>query len=357
MEKKITQNSVGKRLWLNTLLATSILGLGISATPIAAHAEDINNTVQITSPDTYKTKDTNLNATVTNNDDGSQIIKIELPANKVKGNDQKLNFVATDIDADSDGSQEHQTVDSGKIQRKNDNISFKVNLSSTALSNKTLMTDPLKITLLNSKGETIVTIEGITLEELQDMAKNNANDTSNMIAAASSSNSTATTSDKTDSSSNASSSAVSSENKANNLSTAPNMNPNGSTEASLANNTVTSTTSQASSAAIPATASSSAASIANMNPNGNSSANSASSSSAETNGSSSPTNSSSNPNSASSANASSASSSPASENSQSKADQALPQTGNKDQFYLTVAGVVILAGAIGAYVGLKTRKK
>ena len=316
MKKKITQNSVGKRLWLNTLLATSILGLGISATPIAAHAEDINNTVQITSPDTYKTNDTNLNATVTNNDDGSQIIKIELPANKVKGNDQKLNFVATDIDADSDGSQEHQTVDSGKIQRKNDNISFKVNLSSTALSNKTLMTDPLKITLLNSKGETIATIEGITLEELQDMAKNNASNTSNMIAAASSSNSTATTSDKTDSSSNASSSAVSSENKANNLSTAP-----------------------------------------NMNPNGNSSANSASSSSAETSGSSSPTNSSSNPNSASSANASSASSSPASENSQSKADQALPQTGNKDQFYLTVAGVVILAGAIGAYVGLKTRKK
>ncbi|MCC4466042.1 LPXTG cell wall anchor domain-containing protein [Limosilactobacillus reuteri] len=354
MEKKITQNSVGKHLWLNTLLATSILGLGISATPIAAHAEDINNTVQITSPDTYKTKDTNLNATVTNNDDGSQTIKIELPANKVKGNDQKLNFVATDIDADSDGSQEHQTVDSGKIQRKNDNISFKVNLSSTALSNKTLMTDPLKITLLNSKGETIATIEGITLEELQDMAKNNASDTSSMIAAASSSNLTATTSDKTDSSSNASSSAVSSENKANNLSTAPNMNPNGSTEASLANNTVTSTTSQASSAATPATASSSAASIANMR---NSSANSVSSSSAETSGSSSPANSSSNPNSASSANASSASSSPASENSQSKADQALPQTGNTNQFYLTIAGVVILAGAIGAYVGLKTRKK
>ena len=350
MEKKITQNSVGKRLWLNTLLATSILGLGISATPIAAHAEDINNTVQITSPDTYKTKNTNLNARVTNNDDGSQTIKVELPANKVKENDQKLNFVATDIDADGDGSQEHQTVDSGKIQRKNDNISFKVNLSSTALSNKTLMTDPLKITLLNSKGETIATIEGITLGELQDMAKNNASDTS-------SSNSTATTSDKTDSSSNASSSTASSENKANNLSAASNMNPNGSTEASLANNTVTSTTSQASSAATPATASSSAASIANMNPNGNSSANSASSSSAETNGSSSPTNSSSNPNSASSANASSASSSPASENSQSKADQALPQTGNKDQFYLTVAGVVILAGAIGAYVGLKTRKK
>lgn len=347
MKKKITQNSVGKRLWLNTLLATSILGLGISATPIAAHAEDINNTVQITSPDTYKTKDTNLNATVTNNDDGSQTIKVELPANRVKGNDQKLNFVATDSDADSDGSQEHQTVDSGKIQRKNDNISFKVNLSSTALSNKTLMTDPLKITLLNSKGETIATIEGITLGELQDMAKNNASDTSSIITAASSSNSTATTSDKTDSSSNASSSVASSENKANNLRAASNMNPNGSTEASLANNTVTSTTSQASSAA----------SIANMNPNGNSSANSASSSSAETNGSSSPTNSSSNPNSASSANASSASSSPASENSQSKADQALPQTGNKDQFYLTVAGVVILAGAIGAYVGLKTRKK
>lgn len=347
MKKKITQNSVGKRLWLNTLLATSILGLGISATPIAAHAEDINNTVQITSPDTYKTKDTNLNATVTNNDDGSQTIKVELPANRVKGNDQKLNFVATDSDADSDGSQEHQTVDSGKIQRKNDNISFKVNLSSTALSNKTLMTDPLKITLLNSKGETIATIEGITLGELQDMAKNNASDTSSIITAASSSNSTATTSAKTDSSSNASSSVASSENKANNLRAASNMNPNGSTEASLANNTVTSTTSQASSAV----------SIANMNPNGNSSANSASSSSAETNGSSSPTNSSSNPNSASSANASSASSSPASENSQSKADQALPQTGNKDQFYLTVAGVVILAGAIGAYVGLKTRKK
>lgn len=347
MEKKITQNSVGKRLWLNTLLATSILGLGISATPIAAHAEDINNTVQITSPDTYKTKDTNLNATVTNNDDGSQTIKIELPANKVKGNDQKLNFVATDIDADSDGSQEHQTVDSGKIQRKNDNISFKVNLSSTALSNKTLMTDPLKITLLNFKGETIATIEGITLGELQDMAKNTASDTS-------SSNSTATTSDKTDSSSNASSSTASSENKANNLSAASNMNPNGSTEASLANNTVTSTPSQASSAATPT---SSTASMANMNPNGNSSANSASSSSAETSGSSSPANSSSNSNSASSANASSASSSPASENSQSKADQALPQTGNTNQFYLTIAGVVILAGAIGAYVGLKTRKK
>lgn len=347
MEKKITQNSVGKRLWLNTLLATSILGLGISATPIAAHAEDINNTVQITSPDTYKTKNTNLNARVTNNDDGSQTIKVELPANKVKGNDQKLNFVATDIDADSDGSQEHQTVDSGKIQRKNDNISFKVNLSSTALSNKTLMTDPLKITLLNSKGETIATIEGITLGELQDMAKNNASDTS-------SSNSTATTSDKTDSSSNASSSTASSENKANNLSAASNMNPNGSTEASLANNTVTSTPSQASSAATPT---SSTASMANMNPNGNSSANSASSSSAETSGSSSPANSSSNPNSASSANASSASSSPASENSQSKADQALPQTGNRNQFYLTIAGVVILAGAIGAYVGLKTRKK
>lgn len=347
MEKKITQNSVGKRLWLNTLLATSILGLGISATPIAAHAEDINNTVQITSPDTYKTKDTNLNATVTNNDDGSQTIKIELPANKVKGNDQKLNFVATDIDADSDGSQEHQTVDSGKIQRKNDNISFKVNLSSTALSNKTLMTDPLKITLLNFKGETIATIEGITLGELQDMAKNNVSDTS-------SSNSTATTSDKTDSSSNASSSTASSENKANNLSAASNMNPNGSTEASLANNTVTSTPSQASSAATPT---SSTASMANMNPNGNSSANSASSSSAETSGSSSPANSSSNSNSASSANASSASSSPASENSQSKADQALPQTGNTNQFYLTIAGVVILAGAIGAYVGLKTRKK
>lgn len=347
MKKKITQNSVGKRLWLNTLLATSILGLGISATPIAAHAEDINNTVQITSPDTYKTKDTNLNATVTNNDDGSQTIKIELPANKVKGNDQKLNFVATDIDADSDGSQEHQTVDSGKIQRKNDNISFKVNLSSTALSNKTLMTDPLKITLLNFKGETIATIEGITLGELQDMAKNNVSDTS-------SSNSTATTSDKTDSSSNASSSTASSENKANNLSAASNMNPNGSTEASLANNTVTSTPSQASSAATPT---SSTASMANMNPNGNSSANSASSSSAETSGSSSPANSSSNSNSASSANASSASSSPASENSQSKADQALPQTGNTNQFYLTIAGVVILAGAIGAYVGLKTRKK
>lgn len=347
MEKKITQNSVGKRLWLNTLLATSILGLGISATPIAVHAEDINNTVQITSPDTYKTKNTNLNARVTNNDDGSQTIKVELPANKVKGNDQKLNFVATDIDADSDGSQEHQTVDSGKIQRKNDNISFKVNLSSTALSNKTLMTDPLKITLLNSKGETIATIEGITLGELQDMAKNNASDTS-------SSNSTATTSDKTDSSSNASSSTASSENKANNLSAVSNMNPNGSTEASLANNTVTSTPSQASSAATPT---SSTASMANMNPNGNSSANSASSSSAETSGSSSPANSSSNPNSASSANTSSASSSPASENSQSKADQALPQTGNTNQFYLTIAGVVILAGAIGAYVGLKTRKK
>ena len=346
MEKKITQNSVGKRLWLNTLLATSILGLGISATPIAVHAEDINNTVQITSPDTYKTKNTNLNARVTNNDDGSQTIKVELPANKVKGNDQKLNFVATDIDADSDGSQEHKTVDSGKIQRKNDNISFKVNLSSTALSNKTLMTDPLKITLLNSKGETIATIEGITLGELQDMAKNNASDTS-------SSNSTAT-SDKTDSSSNASSSTASSENKANNLSAASNMNPNGSTEASLANNTVTSTPSQASSAATPT---SSTASMANMNPNGNSSANSASSSSAETSGSSSPANSSSNPNSASSANTSSASSSPASENSQSKADQALPQTGNTNQFYLTIAGVVILAGAIGAYVGLKTRKK
>lgn len=343
MKKKITQNSVGKRLWLNTLLATSILGLGISATPIAAHAEDINNTVQITSPDTYKTKDTNLNTTVTNNDDGSQTIKVELPANKVKGNDQKLNFVATDIDADSDGSQEHQTVDSGKIQRKNDNISFKVNLSSTALSNKTLMTDPLKITLLNSKGETIATIEGITLGELQDMSKNNASDTS-------SSNSTATTSDKTDSSSNASSSTASSENKANNLSAVSNMNPNGSTEASLANNTP----SQASSAATPT---SSTASMANMNPNGNSSANSASSFSAETSGSSSPANSSSNPNSASSANTSSASSSPASENSQSKADQALPQTGNTNQFYLTIAGVVILAGAIGAYVGLKTRKK
>ncbi len=343
MKKKITQNSVGKRLWLNTLLATSILGLGISATPIAAHAEDINNTVQITSPDTYKTKDTNLNTTVTNNDDGSQTIKVELPANKVKGNDQKLNFVATDIDADSDGSQEHQTVDSGKIQRKNDNISFKVNLSSTALSNKTLMTDPLKITLLNSKGETIATIEGITLGELQDMSKNNASDTS-------SSNSTATTSDKTDSSSNASSSTASSENKANNLSAAPNMNPNGSTEASLANNTP----SQASSAATPTRTSSSAAAVTSMNPNGNSSANSASSSTTETSGSSSPANSSSNTSSASSANTSS---SPASENSQSKADQALPQTGNTNQFYLTIAGVVILAGAIGAYVGLKTRKK
>lgn len=347
MKKKITQNSVGKRLWLNTLLATSILGLGISATPIAAHAEDINNTVQITSPDTYKTKDTNLNTTVTNNDDGSQTIKVELPANKVKGNDQKLNFVATDIDADSDGSQEHQTVDSGKIQRKNDNISFKVNLSSTALSNKTLMTDPLKITLLNSKGETIATIEGITLGELQDMAKNTASDTS-------SSNSTATTSDKTDSSSNASSSTASSENKANNLSAASNMNPNGSTEASLANNTVTSTPSQASSAATPTRTSSSAAAVTSMNPNGNSSANSASSSTTETSGSSSPANSSSNTSSASSANTSS---SPASENSQSKADQALPQTGNTNQFYLTIAGVVILAGAIGAYVGLKTRKK
>lgn len=347
MKKKITQNSVGKRLWLNTLLATSILGLGISATPIAAHAEDINNTVQITSPDTYKTKDTNLNTTVTNNDDGSQTIKVELPANKVKGNDQKLNFVATDIDADSDGSQEHQTVDSGKIQRKNDNISFKVNLSSTALSNKTLMTDPLKITLLNSKGETIATIEGITLGELQDMSKNNASDTS-------SSNSTATTSDKTDSSSNASSSTASSENKANNLSAASNMNPNGSTEASLANNTVTSTPSQASSAATPTRTSSSAAAVTSMNPNGNSSANSASSSTTETSGSSSPANSSSNTSSASSANTSS---SPASENSQSKADQALPQTGNTNQFYLTIAGVVILAGAIGAYVGLKTRKK
>ena len=325
MKKKITQNSVGKRLWLNTLLATSILGLGISATPIAAHAEDINNTVQITSPDTYKTKDTNLNATVTNNDDGSQTIKVELPANKVNG------------------SQEHQTVDSGKIQRKNDNISFKVNLSSTALSNKTLMTDPLKITLLNSKGETIATIEGITLGELQDMSKNNASDTS-------SSNSTATTSDKTDSSSNASSSTASSENKANNLNTAPNMNPNGSTEASLANNTP----SQASSAATPTRTSSSAAAVTSMNPNGNSSANSASSSTTETSGSSSPANSSSNTSSASSANTSS---SPASENSQSKADQALPQTGNTNQFYLTIAGVVILAGAIGAYVGLKTRKK
>lgn len=354
MKKKITQNSVGKRLWLNTLLATSILGLGISATPIAAHAEDINNTVQITSPDTYKTKDTNLNATVTNNDDGSQTIKVELPANRVKGNDQKLNFVATDSDADSDGSQEHQTVDSGKIQRKNDNISFKVNLSSTALSNKTLMTDPLKITLLNSKGETIATIEGITLGELQDMAKNNASDTSSMITAASSSNSTATTSDKTDSSSNASSSVASSENKANNLSSAPNMNPNGSTEASLANNTVTSTTSQVSSAATPTRTSSSAAAVTSMNPNGNSSANSASPSTTETSGSSSPANSSSNSSSASSANASS---SPTSENSQSKADQALPQTGNTNQFYLTIAGVVILAGAIGAYVGLKTRKK
>ena len=343
MKKKITQNSVGKRLWLNTLLATSILGLGISATPIAAHAEDINNTVQITSPDTYKTKDTNLNTTVTNNDDGSQTIKVELPANKVKGNDQKLNFVATDIDADSDGSQEHQTVDSGKIQRKNDNISFKVNLSSTALSNKTLMTDPLKSTLLYSKGETIATIEGITLGELQDMSKNNASDTS-------SSNSTATTSDKTDSSSNASSSTASSENKANNLSAAPNMNPNGSTEASLANNTP----SQASSAATPTRTSSSAAAVTSMNPNGNSSANSASSSTTETSGSSSPANSSSNTSSASSANTSS---SPASENSQSKADQALPQTGNTNQFYLTIAGVVILAGAIGAYVGLKTRKK
>lgn len=354
MKKKITQNSVGKRLWLNTLLATSILGLGISATPIAAHAEDINNTVQITSPDTYKTKDTNLSATVTNNDDGSQTIKVELPANRVKGNDQKLNFVATDSDADSDGSQEHQTVDSGKIQRKNDNISFKVNLSSTALSNKTLMTDPLKITLLNSKGETIATIEGITLGELQDMAKNNASDTSSMITAASSSNSTATTSDKTDSSSNASSSVASSENKANNLSSAPNMNPNGSTEASLANNTVTSTTSQVSSAATPTRTSSSAAAVTSMNPNGNSSANSASPSTTETSGSSSPANSSSNSSSASSANASS---SPTSENSQSKADQALPQTGNTNQFYLTIAGVVILAGAIGAYVGLKTRKK
>lgn len=354
MKKKITQNSVGKRLWLNTLLATSILGLGISATPIAAHAEDINNTVQITSPDTYKTKDTNLNATVTNNDDGSQTIKVELPANRVKGNDQKLNFVATDSDADSDGSQEHQTVDSGKIQRKNDNISFKVNLSSTALSNKTLMTDPLKITLLNSKGETIATIEGITLGELQDMAKNNASDTSSIITAASSSNSTATTSAKTDSSSNASSSVASSENKANNLRAASNMNPNGSTETSLANNTVTSTPSQASSAATPATTTSSTASMANMNPNGNSSANSASSSTTETSGSSSPANSSSNPSSPSSANASS---SPTSENSQSKADQALPQTGNTNQFYLTIAGVVILAGAIGAYVGLKTRKK
>lgn len=354
MKKKITQNSVGKRLWLNTLLATSILGLGISATPIAAHAEDINNTVQITSPDTYKTKDTNLSATVTNNDDGSQTIKVELPANRVKGNDQKLNFVATDSDADSDGSQEHQTVDSGKIQRKNDNISFKVNLSSTALRNKTLMTDPLKITLLNSKGETIATIEGITLGELQDMAKNNASDTSSMITAASSSNSTATTSDKTDSSSNASSSVASSENKANNLSSAPNMNPNGSTEASLANNTVTSTTSQVSSAATPTRTSSSAAAVTSMNPNGNSSANSASPSTTETSGSSSPANSSSNSSSASSANASS---SPTSENSQSKADQALPQTGNTNQFYLTIAGVVILAGAIGAYVGLKTRKK
>ncbi|MBB1095486.1 LPXTG cell wall anchor domain-containing protein [Limosilactobacillus agrestis] len=354
MKKKITQNSVGKRLWLNTLLATSILGLGISATPIAAHAEDINNTVQITSPDTYKTKDTNLNATVTNNDDGSQTIKVELPANKVKENDQKLNFVATDIDADSDGSQEHQTVDSGKIQRKSDNISFKVNLSSTALSNKTLMTDPLKITLLNSKGETIATIEGITLGELQDMAKNNASDTSSMITTASSSNSTATTSDKTDSSSNDSNSTASSKNKANNLSTAPNMNPNGSTEDSLANNTVTSATSQASSAATPATTASSTASMANMNSNGNSSANAASSSTTETSGSNSPANSSSNSSSASSANASS---SPASENSQSKADQALPQTGNTNQFYLTIAGVVILAGAIGAYVGLKTRKK
>lgn len=354
MKKKITQNSVGKRLWLNTLLATSILGLGISATPIAAHAEDINNTVQITSPDTYKTKDTNLSATVTNNDDCSQTIKVELPANRVKGNDQKLNFVATDSDADSDGSQEHQTVDSGKIQRKNDNISFKVNLSSTALSNKTLMTDPLKITLLNSKGETIATIEGITLGELQDMAKNNASDTSSMITAASSSNSTATTSDKTDSSSNASSSVASSENKANNLSSAPNMNPNGSTEASLANNTVTSTTSQVSSATTPTRTSSSAAAVTSMNPNGNSSANSASPSTTETSGSSSPANSSSNSSSASSANASS---SPTSENSQSKADQALPQTGNTNQFYLTIAGVVILAGAIGAYVGLKTRKK
>ncbi|MCC4396441.1 LPXTG cell wall anchor domain-containing protein [Limosilactobacillus reuteri] len=354
MKKKITQNSVGKRLWLNTLLATSILGLGISATPIAAHAEDINNTVQITSPDTYKTKDTNLNATVTNNDDGSQTIKVELPANRVKGNDQKLNFVATDSDADSDGSQEHQTVDSGKIQRKNDNISFKVNLSSTALSNKTLMTDPLKITLLNSKGETIATIEGITLGELQDMAKNNASDTSSIITAASSSNSTATTSAKTDSSSNASSSVASSENKANNLRAASNMNPNGSTETSLANNNVTSTPSQASSAATPATTTSSTASMANMNPNGNSSANSASSSTTETSGSSSSANSSSNPSSASSANASS---SQASENSQSNADQALPQTGNTNQFYLTIAGVVILAGAIGAYVGLKTRKK
>ncbi|MGI1803439.1 LPXTG cell wall anchor domain-containing protein [Limosilactobacillus reuteri] len=354
MKKKITQNSVGKRLWLNTLLATSILGLGISATPIAAHAEDINNTVQITSPDTYKTKDTNLNATVTNNDDGSQTIKVELPANRVKGNDQKLNFVATDSDADSDGFQEHQTVNSGKIQRKNDNISFKVNLSSTALSNKTLMTDPLKITLLNSKGETIATIEGITLGELQDMAKNNASDTSSIITAASSSNSTATTSAKTDSSSNASSSVASSENKANNLRAASNMNPNGSTETSLTNNTVTSTPSQASSAATPATTTSSTASMANMNPNGNSSANSASSSTTETSGSSSSANSSSNPSSASSANASS---SQASENSQNNADQALPQTGNTNQFYLTIAGVVILAGAIGAYVGLKTRKK
>ncbi len=135
---------------------------------------------------------------------------------------------------------------------KNDNISFKVNLSSTALSNKTLMTDPLKITLLNSKKEKrFTTIEGITLGELQDMAKNNASDTS-------SSNSTATTSDKTDSSSNASSSTASSENKANNLSAASNMNPNGSTEASLANNTVTSTPSQASSAATPTSSTASA---------------------------------------------------------------------------------------------------
>lgn len=154
-------------------LAALLMGGSLGTLPMTASAD--TNASQNEEIQTTNDKNNSINdvkVTVNDNGDGTKTIAVTIPKDDIVKNNTSLENSSFNIKS-SDDSQNQKNVEagSGNVEVvKDGNAKLNINLSQSALSNETLMNEPLTIKISDNQGNVIGTISNVTFNELTKIA-------------------------------------------------------------------------------------------------------------------------------------------------------------------------------------------
>lgn len=181
-------------------LAAMLVAGSLAATPLIANA-DTSDPVTVT---TDQGKNKQISVSVKSNDDGSKTVSVTMPKDEVVGSaSTKDNTFTATTASDKNTSTD---IDKGKVTVKGDDAKIKLELDSSAISNKDLMNTPMQIDISDANGKHVGKISNVTLNDLMKQAQKQQGEKKADLSSVSSSavnSSSASSSDKTATSSSA----------------------------------------------------------------------------------------------------------------------------------------------------------